>query len=300
MPTQPNIPYPGPAWRPSYSFQPKSLQARLATSPNSVQCQWWQALANPSFIAQEGIPGDSPAPGAYIYIPQPGTWIAVVTGAQMAQRYMPQGSWEASDVMLSYDSTVWSLGMWDHICLGTSAQDSRRTIQKESLVRNQYTFPGVGTVTTAGTAVTGVGTAFTQLIKGQIINIAEEPAVIASITNDTHLILVSALSRNYAAIDYTIGSDDLLYWPANSLKDIRTAATVFVAGTAATISTDGKRIVWSNPVTCPGPGVPYSVAYDYFPRYQITDYGIKGQVVNGVPVPDVVQAKLWKPQSPNI
>jgi hypothetical protein len=252
---------------------------------------------NPAYIEQTGESetSSSELEGAYILEPQEGEYFAIAVGARMAQRFYPQGTLEASDVVLALDSTNFKLSIYDQIVLGRTPNDSRTFTQKQSLVRNQSSFEGLGLVTVSGASVVGAGTAFTQEAPiGSILNIGEEHGVVQSVSSNTYLTISTSLSRNYTNIDYSIADDTLLYWPAASIIDIRTATNKFSYGSDVILS-EGKRLVWKNYAAAPTSGTPYSIVYDYYPRYQIVDYGIKGQVVRGYPVLDIVQAKLWKP-----
>lgn len=63
-----------------------------------------------------------------------------------------------------------------------------------------YFAMGAGTVTTSGTTVTGVGTAFTTAVSaGDFIQVGRtQYAEVASVTSDTELVLTSALKRDVA------------------------------------------------------------------------------------------------------
>ena len=299
MSTQSSIGYPGPAFRPAIHPSVASMQARLQTSPNAVQCQWWLAVPNPAF---NPISGQLPTgEGQYIRIPQTGNYYAVVSGANMLAKYLPQGEWEASDIMLAFDSTSFPLSHFDFVIPGQGSADTRKFREKQVLVRANNTVAGAGTVTAAGTTVTGIGTAFTTAAPpGAIIAIAGESAIVESVQSNTVLTLAATLAGSYVGISYSLAADTLLYYPVAQLVDVRDANYVYVVGTDVLMASDNKTIVWTNPARCPSQGSNFAVTYDYYPTYEITEYGNKGPVVDGLPVLDVIGAKLWKPQTPQL
>lgn len=294
---QENIPYPGPAFRSAVSFSPPNEVARLGTSENSVTCQWWRAMPNPAYD-ETSAQSDNPATGAFLLVQQTGgPYQAVMAGARVVRQIFPQGTWEGSEILLTYDYQSFPLSIYDQIILGSGATDGRSFTRKETVTRGYTTAELTGTFATNGTAVTGTGTNFTtSVVPGQILTLNGESQIVTAVASDTALTVAAAYSQSYSNMDGQIGSEMLQYWPALTLISVVTTTQSYVVGTDVGLSADGTTLVWLKPSTAPAPATRLALIYDYMPRYQVTEFGIKGQVVNGVRTMDVVALSLWKPQ----
>ena len=163
---------------------------------------------------------------------------------------------------------------------------------------------GAGTVSTVGVAVSGQGADFAAFFApGDLFCAADFTARVLAVTSSAALTLDAAPPVDFTAIGYTRGADPLSYPPVAAVGDVRSASRAFVFGVDFAVrslfpgSLSGDGLLWLPGGNSPAPGEPYSVLYDYLPRYELTDYGQKAPVVGGQRLLSTAAASLWKPQT---
>jgi hypothetical protein len=266
---------------------------------------WYQALSNPAYNPIAGTYPVQENEDQWIYTLKPGPWWALVGGEQSLRRYFPQGSWETGDITVAFNESSSPLTIYDKVVpLGNQTapanlQDARTFTQKETIVRaGQSTIVQTGTITATGTAVVGVGTAFSSsLLAGDIIAVAGLFYAVAAVTDNTHLTLAAAPVTNYAGIAFAKAVDWTLYNPVVQILAIQDASTTYVAGTDFIVSSEQKAVQWINPAHMPAAGDGYSIMYTYRPTYIVEPLVQKDQIVKGLPGLSVEMAKLFKPDT---
>ena len=313
--------YPGSDFTPSLAFVPALGLSRLATSPNSVQFLWYRAFPDLSLPLDSRAPnglgaGAGGGAGPWTRVLQPGTfWGLLDTDERTVKRYLPSGTFEAGTVSLAFDPALSPLSQYDWIVpLGLDGGFSRpqpglapcgRTLSfKEVVVRGAAREAGAGTVSTVGTAVSGQGADFAAFFApGDLFCAADFTARVLAVTSSAALTLDAAPPVDFTAIGYTRGADPLSYPPVAAVGDVRSASRAFVFGVDFAVrslfpgSLSGDGLLWLPGGNSPAPGEPYSVLYDYLPRYELTDYGQKAPVVGGQRLLSTAAASLWKPQT---
>ena len=312
--------YPGSDFSPSLTFVPALGLSRLATSPNSIQFVWFRAYPDLSYVAASGSEDTPHGKGQWIRHRMPGLyWGIFDNDERTVKRYLASGTFESGTVSLAFDPAASPLSLYDwFVPLGQDGQfyhpqpglaPRQRTLAyKEVIVRGSGRVAGAGTLSTAGTAVTGQGTAFLSFLRpGDILAVAGFAARVVSVATDLTLTLDAAPPVNFTGIGYAKGTDPLSYPPVAAVDDVRSASRPFVFGYDLAVASDfpntltGDTVQWLSASNSPAPGEAYSISYRYLPRYEITDYGSKAPVVNGQALLSVTVASLWKPQtSPDI
>lgn len=93
---------------------------------------------------------------------------------------------------------------------------------------------GTGTITSSGTAITGVGTLFTtELVVGGSITVGKQSRIISAITSTTALTITTAFTPEVTAVPFTIGN------PKATVMYVRVAGQT-QAGTTITAITQGS------------------------------------------------------------
>lgn len=312
--------YPGSDFSPSRSFVPTLHRSWLPNAANAIQFLWYRAFPDLSYVAETGTADTQAGKGQWVRVKQPGVyWCLMDTDERAVKRYLPSGTYEIGTISVAFDPSVTPLSLYDWIVpLGQDGQFSRpqpglaprgRTrAYKERIVRGSGRTPGAGTVSTLGAVVTGAGTAFTTFLRaGDILAIGDFLARIVSVASDTALTLETATPMAFIGIGYAKGTDPLSYPPVAAVGDVRSAAREFVFGHDFAVHSEFPDVLspdtvqWLSAAASPAAGEPYSIAYDYLPRYELTDYGQNAPVVGGVPLLSSAAASLWKPQTaPNL
>jgi hypothetical protein len=299
-----NSGYPGSEWTPSIDFDVSQHIRRLTTSPNAVQVVWLRAFPDPTYNPENTEADEKDKGKEFIRVKQPGTFWVILAGANMLRRFYQSGTWESGDVTVSFYYPYLPLSEWDIIIpLGNGeappgAIDFRTFTQKQTINRASKTVPGVGSVTMTGVSVVGTGTNFTTYFNpGDIMFVGTDSRMVQSVTDDTHLTLTAAFGNNFSGIVFNKGVDRLLYPPVARIQVIRNlAGAVLVNGTDYVLGSDQETIQWLTP-NAPQQGEGYGVIYDYAAQYELTNLGMKRQVVNGIPMLDMQVAHLWKPET---
>jgi hypothetical protein len=219
------------------------------------------------------------------------------------KRWFPEGSWTAGDIALTYDESQMDLSIYDWVLpfgAGTSkpgAVDAPTFQYKELVTRAATTSTLAGTVTSAGSSITGNGTQFTsQLLVGDVLVVAGTGFVVETIVDDTHLTLTTSPSPSWHSIGFARGLDRVIMAPIARVVQVRDTNTVYTASDFA-VAADLGGLDWSNPSTQPAMGAAYSLSYHYYPTYQVTEYGQRGRVVDGRPELSVVMCTLLRPDT---
>lgn len=322
----PSQPYPGSDFTPSLTFVTSLQTSRLYTSPDAVQFAWYRAFPNPSYNKASGVSEEGHGEGEYTREYQPGVYWCLLSDAPgVLKRYMPNGEWETGTVAIGFDPAVSALSEYDWIVpmsqdglfpsstapatstplLPADPVAARTFVQKETLVRGARREEGAGTISTSGSAVTGIGTAFLSfLTEGDVLVVGKFAARVVSLASDTHLTLDAAPPAAFIGRGYQRGRECPTYPPVARVESIRgrrvyEPGTDFIAVSPFPLALTGDYIQWLA-TDSPAPGERYGITYDYIARYEMTDMGDHPPVVQGKSLLITTVANLWKPQQNDI
>lgn len=319
--------YPTGAWRPQLAL-PNPI-GQVEKDPQAIRVRWWRARPNPTFNPLKGRSEDSE--GEFIREEQEGEFICLIEREGLLRRYFPNANIEQGDVAIILNPSTFCVkddsgnviatpSEWDQIMelggTGTSSssavlhgcdgdyqpgagtEDRRIFTQKATIEHAKEQRSCAGTISSVGTALTGVGTAFlTDFRAGSVLVGSNGRKVrVSSVVDNTHMILETAFTPNLPAGTACIAAFDRLpYRPVVRIQSIMGESRSYTQGTDFVISPNGEEIKWMSVSGSPLPGERIGVVWDYVPTWSITDLGQKGVTVRGIPSLVVLRARLWKP-----
>lgn len=298
-------------------WEPEAFRSMIYSHPESEHVRWWKRTVASTYNHSLGAQStsDSVTGGAGYQVIDMSAPVAarkvIVAEPQLTRKFGEFGKYESGDlVMVGMPDEFPGIGYSDWILpIGNNgwtpgqAPDTRVYRESQSVVRGEVLIPQAGTVVSAGSVVTGTGTAFTSAFAvGDVIVPASNPQPsaglrITAISSDTSLTVESSPAPAWSGIPYLKGVDTLLYHPVAALDDIRAESTVY-ASSSYQVSADGSAVQWTDPVLSPAPGTRYSVLFRYQPKYVVVpNMGSLGHVVNGSALPFRLVLRLWQPET---
>lgn len=277
---------------------------------NSERVRWWQAMPDVSYSSATGN-SSSPSGKKWnrVEVTNISQYRCIIYHSrqmQMTGRYgrIPSNeitvTFMADEFQFSYDDFIMPIGVTDYNL--TSPPDYPTITLKESVLRGWKQTAGVGSITSNGNVVTGMGTTFTtSFVPGMIISAANQQYRILSISSDTSLTTESAPSPAWINNSYNICTEPLQYSPIANVQAVADSVNIYNYGADYIISSDQTQILWNNPLHSPAPGMNYSIIYDISPIYVvIDDLGTKMHNVNGEKLISSVRCKLWIPENDDL
>ena len=280
------------------NWDPEDFRDLINTHANREYVRWWRAAKDPSA-------GSDLATPKYIRREQPvyGKYSVLQQNANKKRHNLQQGELDAGSCVftsmvdeLPFGYEDWIVPMGQDI-LPDGQIAAKAVRQNEIVARGSTVVPQTGTVSCSGNILTGTGTTFTSLHVGSALSIGGVNVIVAAIVSDTHLSLQSNTNPAWSGNKFESLEDRLLYFPTVSIDEIFDSSKTYVKDVDYRLSADEKTVDWIS-VNGPGVGVPYSVTYRYLPRYVVLrDIPSPRHVVNGIALPQIVLAKLWKDET---
>jgi len=282
------------------SFQMQYARKAIYSNANAEYVRWWRRTPAASFDPQaaQSNPTDVTTGGTGFQAVEQSvsSCMMVISEPSVRRRFSPAGQYLAGDLIcmgmsddfpgIGYHDWIVPVGVlpWTP---GVNIPDTRVYREARTVIRGGTLVAQAGTVTAAGTAVTGIGTAFLSAFQvGDIIVPAGQPAAngkrITAVASDTSLTIESSTTTPWRGIPCLKGTDQVPYHPVAYLDDVRDESTVY---RQYGVSQDGSGIQWTSATASPVPGARYSVAYRYWPKYEIfPSMGSSSHVVKGISV----------------
>lgn len=289
---------------PGYEMQmePEEWRAMIRTHPLSQRVRWWRASVDVSFNPRTGMQAATANKTKWIHEEQDTRdFRGVVQDGRVSKRYLQQGEHISGD--MTFMSMPDELPVGDHdwiVPIGRALdmnrnQDIRLLQYKEAVMRGSVAADGAGTVSAAGTAISGDGTVFLSLFSvGDMIRVLGAVARVAAVIDDTNLTVDQDPDTAWSGNTFEKLTETVSMWPAFELEAVRDSARSYLVGVDVILAEDGRTLRWRG-VNSPAFDAPISLVYKYFPRYQVlADLGMHNAPVHGVPLPQIVQMRLVK------
>lgn len=289
-------------------FDPEQFRAMLQSHPAAERLRWWRATLDPAYTG----PNTGGNQTKWLREEQTNAreFLALVQGAQVLHRYLPQGALQSGDLVVTTMPDELPLAEEDWIVpIGrlnfgvdtgiTSLPDARTFVYRQLLTRGGVEIAGAGTITSSGNAVTGTGTAFTSLFQvGDILRAAGQSFRVTTVSSNTQLTMDGSPSPAWSGNAYVKAVERLLQTPAAWIEEIRDSTKTYVPETDYALASDEATVQWKSAANSPAPGTRYSIRYRHLPRYVVLgDMGLQRHVVRGVRMPQRVIARFWNPES---
>lgn len=285
-------------------FDLDQAKSFIATHALAMKCRWWKARLDTTYNDQTGARQTSQNKDQWLRTEQDGEYIAIVRGSTAVRRYFPAGDIKDEDILLVFDPNLFPLGDHDFVmpyadahndCVPEGRPTTTLLDEKELHVRGEVETLQAGLLTSSGTAVTGVNTAFsTTLQAGDLIKAAGQPIRISSVSGNTSLTLASAPSPAWSANQFYKASEAAKVTPVASILAIETNSTTYIEGVDFTLSADEASIQWltSNQ---PAAGDRYALHYSYYPKYVVNrELGFRRRPIGGQYLLQSVVARLYR------
>jgi hypothetical protein len=213
-------------------------------------------------------------------------FFVIVQGSRQLGKTFPAGTWNASDIMLSYHEDDVVFGPYDRVMLLGPPEDAccdslsasglrrRELIEKEVVVRGNSRVRLTGIMSCpSSTAATGVGTLFTtELEVGDVLWFpGGQSGVVRSITSNTALVLTSALASSVVAVYADRGRDRVKQEYASTIDLVVNISGTQLDTALFSIPSDASaRIAHHAPMSAVlAPGEQYAVNYRFYPLYEV-------------------------------
>jgi hypothetical protein len=283
-------------------WQPERFRAVIYSHPGRQRIRWWKATRS---VAYDSTRGRQPSgTSEWDYTEQitaangqlVSSCRALVDDVDMNTKYAQWGQLVEADQICVTMPDELPIGEHDIVQpLGNDFGDSRISRFAETVTRGGTLMPLSGTISSIGTAVTGVGTTFTMSVQvGDVVTAAGRSARVTAVTNDTHLTLDVAPNPAWTNLDYFKGYDPIIQGSVIRIDSIAAADGSIYPAASYMMGADGSSIQWVSGSTSPAPGAKYSITYWFAPRYYaLANLGTTGPVTHGVSLPRRVVLRLY-------
>lgn len=223
--------------------------------------------------------------------------------SRATERLFPAGTITTEDLLVVFLPDELPIGQGDILMpIGKSDTDGipdaplfvdKITLYRGGPADGQQDRAAAGTLSIAGTAVTGAGTDFAGLLPGAVMRVRDEALLVASVASATALTLAAApLAGDGSGLSYSVGRDLLRQPSAVAIEGVWKivgGVPVAVSPTAYRLSADGTEVVWLSAAQSPAAGSSYAISYRYLPRYVVqNDLGMRPPTVRGQALPCAV------------
>lgn len=285
-------------------FDPEEFRAMISTHPTSEHVRWWKAIPSYDMNPLVGL-GDTYGADRWTRIEQSGIdgYFALIQGQRAMRRYLPQGALEQGDIVVTTMPDELPFGEHDWIMpIGKYGEGARSFLRLEVVVRGGYKQNPAGTISSSGSSVSGNGTSFLDTFRaGDIIEAAGQAFRIESVSNNDSLSIDGTPSPAWAGVVYHKLIDRTLYSPISTIESIYRGSSTYRPGVDYVVGEDMQSIQWLSADQSPAPGQRYGIRYRYYAKYVVQgDMGLQRHIVAGVKLPQVVVARLWKPETHHV
>lgn len=285
-------------------LDPEDFRSMIYGNENSQVIEWYRAIIDPDYDGTRNQADADKFKWLRERQPQAANYRVAIADARVMKRYLPQGEFIAGDLTVMFMPDEMDIGDHDWIIpLGRveasplSRTNAKLLTSKEPMQRGKTEIAMAGTISSSGTAVTGIGTDFTLLRQGDILKAAVRSAIVESVEDEVSLTLADAPGVAWSGNSFVRCVEKLRLYPVAAIEEIRDNTSVYTLGVDYVLADDRRSVQWMSGHT-PAMGARCSVVYKYVPKYEVIgDLGLVNHAVQGVPLPTTYTMRLVPPDT---